>query len=105
MEAPESQIPCIECQGEGRIAIGENYVTHDMALDAGESAMEGQSMGIEYVQCSKCGGDGFTLAMQPSPPKEAATTRPSLREKGRIDMSWQCSKCGRWLELGLCNCG
>jgi hypothetical protein len=43
---------CEGCGGGGSIAvpIGEHFVSHDMALDAGEPAMEGMSMGVEWGQ-------------------------------------------------------
>jgi hypothetical protein len=51
--------PCPDCQGEGRIPIGEHFVTRDMAIDAGEPNMEGMSMGIEWGTCSRCQGGGL----------------------------------------------
>jgi DnaJ-class molecular chaperone len=50
--------PCEQCNGEGRVAIGEHFVTHDMASDACEPEMEGMSMGVEYELCQHCGGSG-----------------------------------------------
>ena len=52
-------IQCPDCRGEGKIPLGEHFVTHDMAFDACEPSMEGQSMGIEYSRCPRCQGDGF----------------------------------------------
>jgi hypothetical protein len=52
---------CPDCGGDGAIPIGEHFVTREMAIDAGEPAMEGKSMGIEYVQCERCEGDGFVI--------------------------------------------
>jgi hypothetical protein len=54
---PEEQCPI--CEGEGRLPVGEHFVTREMALDACEPAMEGMSMGIEYAQCPECGGMGL----------------------------------------------
>jgi len=54
-----SRIDCPVCEGDGRIAIGENFVSHDMAIDAGEPSMEGRSMGIEYAKCEACHGEGW----------------------------------------------
>ena len=54
-----SRIDCPVCEGDGRIAIGENFVSHDMAIDAGEPSMEGRSMGIEYAKCEACYGKGW----------------------------------------------
>lgn len=53
----EEQCPC--CEGHGQIALGEHFVTRDMARDAGEPAMEGMSMGIEYGPCPECNGSGL----------------------------------------------
>lgn len=49
------QAECTVCGGSGGKILGEHFVTHDMALDAGEPAMEGQSMGVESEQCEYCG--------------------------------------------------
>lgn len=46
---------CIQCQ-QGGVPIGEHFITHDMASDAGEPAMEGMSMGIEWGVCPCCQG-------------------------------------------------
>ena len=53
------QIPCDQCQGEGRICIGEHLVTLDMAIDAGDRRLEGTHCEYEYAQCGKCEGDGW----------------------------------------------
>ena len=50
---------CEACQGQGQIPIGERFVSRDMALDAGEPAMEGMSCGIEWGQCEECYGTGY----------------------------------------------
>ncbi len=47
---------CDLCEGQGRVPIGEHYVTRDMALDAGEPQMEGMSLGVEYGPCPRCCG-------------------------------------------------
>lgn len=47
---------CKNCN-EGHIPLGENFVTHDMAIDAGCPEMEGQSMGIEWGICPCCYGN------------------------------------------------
>ncbi len=51
-------VQCPACEGSGRTALGEHFVTRDMALDACEPQLEGQSMGIEYGDCRNCGGGG-----------------------------------------------
>lgn len=57
---------CPECDGSGAIPVrmGEHFVTHEMALDAGEPAMEGQSMGVEWgaQQCQWCDEKNQLLA-------------------------------------------
>lgn len=50
---------CSECQGEGKIPIGEHFVTREMAIDAGEPAMEGSHYAYEYEECTRCEGSGF----------------------------------------------
>ena len=53
------QVQCLNCKGTGKIALGEHFVSHEMALDACEPEMEGMSMGIEYGKCPECAGDGW----------------------------------------------
>ena len=53
------EVICEMCQGEGQICLGERFVSHDMALDAGEPQMEGMHYGYEYGECPNCGGLGF----------------------------------------------
>ena len=51
---------CDNCeQGQVYVPLGEHFVTHDMAMDAGDMALEGASMGIEWgwVECSCCNGN------------------------------------------------
>lgn len=50
---------CQSCEGSGQVALGEHFVTRDMALDACEPSMEGMSMGIEYGPCPDCNGSGI----------------------------------------------
>jgi hypothetical protein len=49
---------CPECDGSGQTSfpLGEHFVTREMAIDAGDRSMEGQSMGIEYGhnECQWC---------------------------------------------------
>ena len=56
---------CPNCEGSGRTALGEHFVSHEMALDACEPEMEGMSMGIEYGACSECNGDGWICEVAP----------------------------------------
>ena len=48
---------CPNCQGQGRMLMGVNYVSRDMATDAGEPAMEGMPM-EDWAACPYCGGGG-----------------------------------------------
>lgn len=52
------KIECPECEGGGRVPLGEHFVSREMASDAGEPSMEGMSMGIEWGPCRECGGSG-----------------------------------------------
>jgi len=56
-----SQKECPGCEGTGRMALGEHYVTREMAIDGGDITLEGMSMGIEYGPCSECSGDGWII--------------------------------------------
>lgn len=51
--------PCERCGGSGAIEWVE-YVTHDMATDAGEPDMEGMPMPYS-TECPDCGGSGKTV--------------------------------------------
>ena len=53
------QAQCPNCGGEGREIIGENYVTLDMAIDAGDRDMAGMFHSYEYGECNVCNGTGF----------------------------------------------
>lgn len=57
-DTPENMTPCPCCGGEGRETIGRLYVTHDMALDAGDPNMEGMYIGEDWAECAECGGCG-----------------------------------------------
>ncbi len=59
--------PCEACGGSGTVPIGEHHVTHDMAMDAGEPAMEGMSCGIEYGPCDVCNGSGAAALVRETP--------------------------------------
>ena len=58
-EVESPQIQCPDCCGEGKIPIGEHLVTREMALDAGNPKLEGSHYEYEYVECSKCEGEGI----------------------------------------------
>ena len=49
---------CPDCQGQGIIPIGDHYVTHDMAIDAGMPELEGSYHSTEYEDCKRCGKTG-----------------------------------------------
>lgn len=48
---PEQEL-CAECHGDGVVYV---RVSRDMAMDAGDVAMEGMKL---RVQCGNCGGEG-----------------------------------------------
>lgn len=74
--APAVEPPqqCSDCQGSGRIPIGEHFVTRDMAIDGGDVQLEGQSMGVEFGPCPSCGGGGLVALQPPEPATEGART-------------------------------
>jgi hypothetical protein len=47
---------CKNCE-QGSIPLGEHYVTHEMAIDAGIPEAEGSFYEIEYMLCECCHGD------------------------------------------------
>ena len=51
----ERKVRCKNCE-YGHVLIGVNYVSHEMALDAGEPAMEGMEE-PEWGQCPCCHGN------------------------------------------------
>lgn len=59
--------PCGACGGEGEEVIGENYVTRDMAIDAGDRSMEGAFYSYVYAPCSECHGSGMLENPTPQP--------------------------------------
>ena len=59
---PEEEVekePCPQCQGEGKVVIGEHRVTREMAIDAGDRSMEGAFHSYKYAPCEACDGEGF----------------------------------------------
>lgn len=55
------EVQCPDCEGQGMVNGDEEFVTHDMALDACEPLMEGMSLGIILEPCPTCGGGGVIL--------------------------------------------
>ena len=53
------RVLCICCGATGRVALGEHYVTREMALDAGDASLEGSFYEIEYGDCPGCYGNGW----------------------------------------------
>ena len=41
--------PCSSCGGAGQEVVGENRVTLDMAIDAGDRSLEGQFHSYAYA--------------------------------------------------------
>ena len=62
---------CERCGGTGGIPLGEHFVSHEMALDAGDPALEGMSMGIEWRPCPNC--DGARAKREAALPKDTGT--------------------------------
>ena len=52
------QLPCSTCGGSGEVIIGENQVTREMAIDAGDRSLEGSFHSSTYGKCPDCAG-GF----------------------------------------------
>lgn len=50
---------CRSCNGSGQEIVGENRVTKDMAIDAGDMSMEGSHHSFVYDRCSECYGTGI----------------------------------------------
>lgn len=50
---------CPICEGRGQEIIGENKVSRDMAIDAGDESMEGSFHSYEYSICENCDGTGL----------------------------------------------
>lgn len=52
-------IPCNICGGSGEEILGENRVTLDMAIDAGDRSMEGMFHSYATAECHACEGTGI----------------------------------------------
>jgi len=54
---------CPDCYGAGYIKIkASDYISHDMAIDAGDPRLEGQSIRfLEKIICETCGGTGIIV--------------------------------------------
>lgn len=50
---------CLNCAGSGQEVIGENRVSMDMAIDAGDASLAGQFHSYEYQECYVCQGVGI----------------------------------------------
>ncbi len=57
-----SETQCPDCEGAGKIIVGEHLVTREMAHDAGDLRLEGTHAQYEYAECSRCGGGGAVEA-------------------------------------------
>ena len=54
-EKPTIEITCPECGGAGGREFAMEYVSHDMALDAGDPELEGQEWGRPDPEpCQRC---------------------------------------------------
>src|SRR5262245_50199918 len=78
------QVQCSVCEGDGRVAVGAHYVTHEMAIDAGDRSLEGQFHSVEYAPCGDCGGTGLVegAALPPveSSPLDLEALDPGIRD-------------------------
>ena len=55
----ENLTVCPECGGTGSVIVGTDYVTLDMAIDAGDRELEGTFFGYRYGACPLCQGGGL----------------------------------------------
>ena len=79
---------CAKCGGDGQMIVGEHRVTRDMAIDAGEPAMEGSFHSYATDRCDACGGSGHVEVVPPGsdPPAPAPPEAPEREpEYGAID--------------------
>ena len=49
---------CPNCNGDCQEIVGENLVSMDMAIDAGDRSLEGTHHSYEYKMCEICEGTG-----------------------------------------------
>lgn len=68
--------PCTTCGGSGQEVVGENYVTEDMAIDAGDRSMAGMFHSYAYGPCSDCDGSGI----DDGKPKPIITQEPHVSD-------------------------
>jgi RecJ-like exonuclease len=52
---------CKSCDGRGAVVVGTNYVTLDMAIDAGDRSLEGGFHSDVMDPCDVCSGTGFII--------------------------------------------
>ena len=72
--------PCPACGGYGLIKE-INYVTRDMAIDAGDLRWEGEPMRSEHI-CPECGGAGeFEIENATQSVSEAGGSVPSAAQE------------------------
>ena len=72
--AASDSTPCPECEGRGQVVdryYPAEYVTADMASDAGDPAMAGMLYRDEewtWTGCERCKGTGsISVAVEPTP--------------------------------------
>jgi len=64
LEVIQNEMTCLGCGGYGEQDVVE-YVTHEMALDACEPAMEGMPQ-TYHAPCDGCSGTGFIHGAGPT---------------------------------------
>jgi hypothetical protein len=84
---------CKHCN-QGHIPVGENFVTQDMATDAGEPDMVGMSLGIEWDACDCCGGEGWEDCPNCTEEEEKHTKICQECGSTTFDMDDYCIDCG-----------
>ena len=85
-EDEKAFIECPECSGSGQEIIGENKVSHDMAIDAGEPEMEGMFHSNVYGECRFCEGRGFIET--PTPKTSPANYREMQNPQELLQYNW-----------------
>ncbi len=67
---------CKQCGGSGQEIVGENRVSLDMAIDAGDNrSMEGMFHSYAYEVCSACEGSGIELTLSNNQVRKAKYAR------------------------------
>lgn len=80
-----AQEPCPSCGGSGQTIVGENHVTEDMAIDAGDRSLAGMFHSYAYGHCDECGASGITEAADRAQQTAAALRQlQSLKREAKV---------------------